>query len=152
MGGILSICTFYSVFDTPNLHNLHISAQICLIKHLESWLTVFYCMFKNNLAPISQSFVFHDPDRCLRNARCWKSRLAEKNKQLKLVRERAENEMRWMWEHIHESHKTLIKSINVLSGWCHYRANIKLYEMTQRQMMLLSHKAINRWYLQNMHK
>lgn len=36
LGGILSICTFVSVFSTPNLHNLHVSAQICLIKQLES--------------------------------------------------------------------------------------------------------------------
>lgn len=148
----LSICTFYSVFNKPNLHNLHISAQICLIKHLESWLAVLYRMFKNNLAPISQSFVLHDPDRCFRNAWCWKSRLAEKSKQLKLVRVRAENEMMWMWEHIHKSHTTLIKSVMSYQDDVIIMLISIIWQMTRSQIMLISHKAINKWYLQNMHK
>lgn len=38
----------------------------------------------------------------------------------------------WEWDEVNVRTHPRIKSINVLSGWCHYRANIKLYDRWHR--------------------
>lgn len=146
LGGILSICTFYSVFNTPSLHNLHISAQMFDKTFGKLISSFFIACLKTNWHLLVKA-LFFTIGRCLRNARCCRKKQTAK----------AGKSESWEWDEVNvKTHPRSAKDINQIfyqDDVMYLRANIKLYERWHRVKLCCYHtKQLTDDIYQNMHK